>query len=175
MDDMNKKADSALAKIGERSLDVRPISPDGRLVYKLDNYISEALVIHCADPRFQTAFRRFITEELGLKNYTPITLGGGIHALSSQAFLPKNFKILWEQVKFYVKQGDIHRIIFINHEDCKWYEKMHGHLSKFDLPAKSQEDLISAARVILEDFAGVHLETYFAHLNGDEVTFERMS
>lgn len=177
MDNMHKKGINPLPQRGEKPLEIegQPVMSDGPLVYKIDSAPSEALVIHCADSRFQTAFRRFLTEELGLKNYTPITIGGGIHALSSQAFLPKNFKVLWEQVKFYVKQGDMRRIIFINHEDCKWYEKMHGHLPKFNLPAKSQEDLMSAAEVILQDFAGVHLETYFAHLNGNEVTFERVS
>lgn len=152
-----------------------PISPLGKLVYKIDDTPSETLVIHCADPRFQTAFRRFITEELGLKNYTPIVVGGGIHALSSQTFLPKNFKILWEQVKFYIKEGKIRRIIFINHADCKWYEKIHGHLPRIDLPIKGQQDLRTAAEIILHDFAGVHLETYFAHLDGNEVTFERVT
>lgn len=155
-------------------LEGQPISPEGRVVYKIDSTPSETLVIHCADPRFQIAFRRFITEELGIGNYTPIVIGGGIHALSSQAFMPKNFKILWEQVKFYVKEGELRRIIFINHEDCKWYEKMHGHLPRLNLPTKSKEDLKSAAEIIFHDFSGVRLETYYAHLDGNEVTFERV-
>ena len=93
-------------------LGAQPISPNGSIVYKIDKAPSETLVIHCADPRFQIPFRRFLTEELRLENYTPIVIGGGIHALSSQSFLPKNYKILWEQVKFYVKEGKIRRIIF---------------------------------------------------------------
>lgn len=151
------------------------ISHDGKPVYSVEMAPSDALVIHCADPRFQVAFRRFVTEELGLANYTPIVIGGGIHALSSQTFLPKNFKILWEQVKFYVKEGSIRRIIFINHEDCKWYEKMHGHFPRLNMPAKARDDLAMAAQIILNDFTGVHLETYFAHLSGNEITFERVT
>jgi hypothetical protein len=155
--------------------EARPISPEGRLVYKVNSAPSETLVIHCADPRFQIAFRRFVTEELGLENYTPIVIGGGIHALSSEESMPKNFKILWEQVKFFIKAGGIRRIIFINHEDCRWYEKMHGHLPRINLPDKGKEDLKLAAIVLLRDFGGISLETYFAHLDGDEVTFERIS
>jgi hypothetical protein len=152
-----------------------PTSPEGRLVYQLNSAPSESLVIHCADPRFQIAFRRFITEELSLENYTPIVIGGGIHALSSEESMPKNFKILWEQIKFFIKLGGIRRVIFINHEDCRWYEKMHGHLPRINLPDKGKEDLKLAATLLLRDFSGISLETYFAHLVGDEVTFERIS
>jgi hypothetical protein len=53
--------------------------------YWIETRPSDALVIHCGDPRFQAAFRRFITEELGISNYMPLIVGGGIHAFGVQS------------------------------------------------------------------------------------------
>ena len=82
-------------------LEIEPdIMVDGKVHYEMDTAEIDTLVIHCADPRFQTAFRRFITEELGIASYTPIIIGGGIHAFGIRHLLPKNFKILWEPVSY---------------------------------------------------------------------------
>jgi len=145
----------------------------GERVYKIDTTPAEALVIHCSDPRFQTAFRRFVTEELGVKNYAPLVLGGSIHAFGEQTFLPKNFKVLWEQIKFVIKNRDIRRVIIINHEDCLWYRSMSGFYSRVKDPSKGRSDLGLTARHLLQDFAGITVESYWAALEGDTVTFHR--
>ena len=157
----------------EQVIEVEPdvMRADGRPMYRLDDRPSEALVIHCGDPRFQSAFRRFVTEELGIVNYTPVIIGGGVHAFGVQSFLPKNFKILWEQVKFFVKENKLRRIIIINHEDCKWYEKMSGYHPRIELPLKGKLDLQDAALTILRDFAGVQVQTYWAAVDNDRVYF----
>lgn len=150
------------------------IRPDGRPLYKLDTGPSQALVIHCGDPRFQTAFRRFITEELGIKRYTPVIIGGGVHSFGSQSLLPKNFKILWQQVKFFIKEGGARQVIVINHEDCTWYEKMRGYHANIDLPLKGKLDLREAASTIVRDFAGVQVRSFWAGIQGDSVYFTEM-
>jgi len=154
-----------------REIEPDVIQPDGRISYRMDTTPSEALVIHCGDPRFQTAFRRFINEELGIRNYTPVIVGGGVHAFGVQSFLPKNFKILWEQVKFFVREGRLTQIVIINHDDCKWYEKMQGYHPGIRLPLKGKLDLESAARTILSDFAHVRVRTFWAGLDGSRITF----
>ncbi|UCC44755.1 MAG: hypothetical protein JSU65_02165, partial [Candidatus Zixiibacteriota bacterium] len=145
------------------------IAADGRPFYPLDGAASQALVIHCGDPRFQTAFRRFITEELGLANYTPVVVGGGIHAFGVQSFLPKNFKILWEQIKFFIKEGGIRNVVIINHDDCAWYKKMKGYHPLVRLATRGKLDLVVAARTILRDFACVTVRSYWASLEGDSI------
>ena len=139
--------------------------------YQLDKTTSHTLAIHCGDPRFQTAFREFITGGLGVSNYTPLIIGGGIHAFGMQTFLPKNFKIVWEQIKFFVKEGNLNQIIIINHEDCKWYDKMKGYYGNISLPLKGKQDLKSAALTILRDFSSVQVRTFWAALDGDNVVF----
>jgi hypothetical protein len=142
--------------------------------YRVTREPAEALVIHCGDPRFQEAFRQFITRELGLRNYIPIIIGGGVHAFGMQTLLPKNFKILWEQVKFFIKEGRVNQVIIINHEDCAWYKKMKGYHPTLNLPVKGRLDLRTAARLILRDFAGVSVHTYWAALDGDVITFSEV-
>ncbi len=148
---------------------------DKKPVYRIDTTESEALVVHCGDPRFQKAFRLFINEELGIANYTPIIIGGGVHSFGLQSFLPKNFKILWEQIKFFVKEGKLSQVIIINHEDCKWYEKMKGYRSSINLPVLGRKDLFIASEKILEDFAGVEVRSFFASLDSDEIIFEEVN
>ncbi len=144
-------------------------------VYRIDDRVSDTLVIHCSSPRFQKAFRLFVTEGLGIEHYTPITIAGGLHAFGMAMFLPKNLKFLWEQIKFFVKNQNIKTIIIINHRDCQWYEKMKGYHPTVDLPVKGRTDLRTAARSILTDFAGVHIRSFYADVHGDEITFEEVA
>lgn len=170
----NHERPEMAARDDPQEYDPEIIQPDGRPVYRLTTEPSQALVIHCGDPRFQNAFREFITRELGFTNYTPIIIGGGAHAFGVQSFLPKNFKILWEQVKFFVKEGGAREVIVINHEDCQWYKKMTGYHLPHRLPEKARDDLRSAAQTIFHDFTGVHVRTFWASLNGDLITFEEV-
>ncbi len=151
------------------------IRSDGRPMYQLEHAPPQALVIHCGDPRFQTAFRRFITEELGIKHYALVVLGGGVHAFGAQTFMPKNFKILWEQVKFFVKEQGVKRVIIINHEDCGWYHKLRGFHPTVDLPLKGRLDLRQAAVTLLKDFAGIEVESYWAAIENDHIFFSPVS
>ncbi len=165
------------SNIDDEVIDVKavPLRTDGKKIYGLITRKPQAVVIHCGDPRFQSAFRRFITEELGLSSYTPIIIGGGVHAFGLQSFLPKNFKILWEQIKFAIKDGDINQVIIINHEDCHWYDKMKGYHTKIQLPLKGKLDLQSAALTILKDFSGVKVRTFWAALEDDGVVFSKVN
>lgn len=144
-------------------------------VYRISHEPPQAIVVHCGDPRFQEAFRMFITRDLGFRNYVPVIIGGGIHAFGVQSLLPKNFKILWEQIKFFIKEVNLHEVVFINHEDCAWYKKMKGYHGGIELPVKGKLDLGIAARHILHDFSGVNVRTFWAGLDGDVVTFSEIS
>lgn len=157
--------------------DAAPVDPevwqDGRKVYKLDTTPAEALVIHCSDPRFQTAFRRFASEELGLKNYAPLIIGGAIHPFGAEEFFPKNLKVLWGQIQFFIEHANIKRVIIINHEDCLWYKTMAGFYSKLKGPLKGKHDLGTTAARLLSEFTGIRVESYWAALDGDTITFHK--
>lgn len=142
--------------------------------YLLNESPPQAVVIHCGDPRFQDAFRSFLKDELKLRNYVPIVLGGGIYPFGVQHLLPKNFKILYEQIKFYLKERKINRVVIINHDDCKWYEKFQGYTASIPLSDRLKEDLKSAAKHLSLDYLHVRVETYHARLEGKEIFFEEV-
>ncbi len=140
-------------------------------VYPINKQQAEALVVHCADPRFQTAFREFVNKELGITSYVPLVVGGGIHSFGVEQLMPKNFKIVWEQIKFFIKEAKVKKVIIINHEDCLWYKTMKGYYPSIELPVKGKLDLKTAAQRILKDFAGVEVRSFWAGLKDDEISF----
>ena len=153
--------------------EVTPVTllTNGRVAYRLERRPPEALVIHCADARFQPAFRQFVAEELGINSYFPIIIGGGIHAFGVQNLLPKNFKILWQQIKFVIEVAKPKQVIIINHEDCLWYNRLQGYHPTIPAKHKGILDLRTAAERILLDFSGVKVRTFWAAIEDDSVVF----
>lgn len=134
---------------------------------------ADALVIHCSDPRFQKAFRRFLKNELGVKNPVPLLLGGSVHPFGSRATFMENFQMLRQQIKFFLEEGKIIRVVIINHDDCKWYQKFKDEMSGAAVQQKMIRDLLSAAEYIIDSFS-IKVETYFARLKGKEIIFEEV-
>ena len=154
-----------------KNLEPVTLRHDGRRGYRLETRRPEALVIHCGDARFQTAFRQFVTEELGIAHYLPIVIGGGVHAFGLQNLLPKNFKILWQQIKHALTVDKLNEVIIINHEDCLWYEKLKGYHPTVSIRNKGVLDLRTAAERILHDFSGVRVRTFWAAIQDNQVVF----
>jgi hypothetical protein len=159
-----------------------PLEPDrsaraevvGR--YSLETEKPQAVVIHCGDPRFQRAFRGFIEEDLGIRSYVPIIVLGGVHAFGFKELRPKQYKVLFEQIKYLIKEKDIKRVVIINHEDCEWYGRFSSWIMKrVPLPKKQVDDLRSAAEGLFEHFLNIDIETYYAGLEGDSIEFKRIS
>jgi hypothetical protein len=144
--------------------------------YSLETSKPQAVVIHCGDPRFQRAFRNFIEEELGIRSYVPIIILGGVHAFGFKELRPKQYKVLFEQIKYLIKEKDIKRVVIINHEDCEWYGRFSSWIMKrVPLPTKQVEDLRSAAEGLFEHFLNIDIETYYAELDGERIDFKRIS
>lgn len=144
---------------------------DGRPLYYIDRPPTQALVIHCADPRFQTPFRRFVKEELGYGTYMPIVIGGGIHAFNNQIVLPKNFKVLWQQIKFALTVIKVPEVVIINHEDCVWYRTAQTDHPHLEPGVRARHDLGHAAKLLLQDFVGTRIRKFWAELHGEQVRF----
>ncbi|UCG60502.1 MAG: hypothetical protein JSV52_09205 [Candidatus Zixiibacteriota bacterium] len=95
--------------------------------------------------------------------------------LGLQSFLPKNFEILWEQIKFFIKQQRLTQVIIINHEDGMWYEKMKGYHPRVDKLLKGKLNVLSAAKVILADFPLVEGRAFRAGRDGETITFTELT
>ena len=85
------------------------------------------LVVHCSDPRFQIAFRKFIEDELHLQDgeYVPVVIRGGAAGFSHPERLPKDFAFLVGRIESLLERfGEIRQIVLINHEDCGFYHTL---------------------------------------------------
>lgn len=162
--------------------------PTGPKAYQLVDAQPLAIVVYCSDPRFQNAFRKFISEELGLHDgeYLPLVVSGGVASLSEPLRLPKEFKFMKERIELFLERfSSITRIILINHEDCRHYEALRallgnillhrvGHISE-----KQKNDLRSVAKTVLRLLRpDLEIELYYAKITGADkhsVEFEQLS
>jgi hypothetical protein len=140
-----------------------------------------AIVIHCSDPRFQSAFAQFAEHELGLKTgeYIPIIVGGGAGVLGHPEQLPKEFKFIKERLEHYRQIfPTARRIVLINHEGCRYYETLKARtLGVVGLrfgtnPSPSRDDLSLVAQAFryFLSHLGYSVELYYAKFANPERT-----
>jgi len=133
-----------------------------------------ALVIHCADPRFQAHFHDFLRNALHLDRYALVVVPGGPQFLAVAAdYLPKFSWVGWRWMKFLLDLARPERVILIGHDDCRWYiQTILGRQSGNARP-RVEKDL----RSVRDALAGrmgreAKVELYFARLEGDRAIFD---
>jgi hypothetical protein len=148
--------------------------------YKLIEGIPDALCIHCADPRFQTAFRQFIREELKVTIPMVIALPGVTSHFGMQAVLPKNWYAMRSSIETMASRHKVARVILINHDDCQGYAKVASHFGGLPKVSDAQRKHIRglAAYVQKEYLPNASFELYHAKIVGNgidrEVEFEKI-
>jgi hypothetical protein len=134
---------------------------------------ADVIAIHCSDPRYQPHFQQFLNTALGLGRYGLVAVPGGPQVLTLTDYLPKFSWAGWRWLKFLVDLARPRRIVLIAHDDCRWYR---GFLHPAETaPARQQDDLRRVRRLLQERFDRVHVELYFARLEGDEAVFEEVT
>jgi hypothetical protein len=145
----------------------------------------QAIVLTCSDPRFQSAFRQFIEERLGLAQgqYIPFTVAGSGGAMGRPDALPKEFKFMRDRFEMLLARYPTpRRLIVVNHEDCAYYRELsqkaaglvkpfHVHLPREDMPR------IAAVFPRLLSHLGMQLEMYYArYVEGElaKIAIERI-
>ncbi len=146
------------------------------------------IVVHCSDPRFQSAFDRFIEKELGLKKgeFVPFVVGGGAGVLAHPEKLPKEFKFMKERFELFRQNyPSIKRIVLINHEDCAYYKTLKqrvlgvlGQHAQF-LLQQPRDDMLLIEKIFNRflPHLGYSLELYYAKFTDEtcsQVVFERI-
>ncbi|MGV8151889.1 MAG: hypothetical protein ACP5OG_02315 [Candidatus Nanoarchaeia archaeon] len=187
----NPEKDSETLFKEERSEDY-PNNPQSKeyknikRVYLTSQTKPKAVVVYCSDPRFQTAFRDFICEELKLSEgeFIPLVVAGGADALSNPLTLPKEFKFMKDRLKLYQERfKEIESIILIGHEDCKYYNSVKDRIknfinSKLTLSEQHKTTLNLLPKLIADFITSkVKLEIYFAKFTDETqsgVVFEKL-
>ena len=140
------------------------VNPDRH--YPLREGVSDALVIHCSDPRFQDAFHDFIREELGLERPAIIVLPGSTASFGVQTLLPKRWHALRHQIELMAEHNDFPRVILINHDDCKGYAGIAKFIGGLHNVSSSQRRHLHgfAQYILKEHLPNTHVELYQAKI-----------
>ena len=118
-------------------------------------HVTDAIVVHCIEFRFQKYLDPWLHEHLGHDNYDRVSLAGAVF----------DFYTVLRQVEISDRLHKIEKVILINHEDCGAY----GAEENYE---RHKTDLEEAERKIEALFPNLDVETYYLHLDG---MFEQMS
>jgi len=142
--------------------------------FALEGTDSETLVIYCADPRFRTAFQDFIRKDLGINQHTLLSVAGG--AGPFVLFEPKVAEAsqLIDQLRIFVLNNVIKKVIVLSHTDCKWYAKQLPDCSLAEVTKKTVEDLRRFVRLIQSEIADLPVEPYLADIEDDKIRFRKV-
>lgn len=178
------EAQQLLASASEQTKHHRTVrgqetAPDleARGEYPLNQGVSDTLVVHCSDPRFQEAFRTFAKEELGLPSYDSLVVPGASQLLTFADSLPKFAQALFRPLKFLVKGHSLKRVVVIMHEDCAWYKDFVPKFVHMKGDAKGQQikDMLATRQMIHEEFPGLEVRMFYAAITeGKGVRFSEI-
>ena len=118
-------------------------------------HVTDSIVVHCIDFRFQKYLDPWLQERFGHGNFDRVSLAGGVF----------DFYSILRQVEISNNLHEIKKVIFINHEDCGAY----GAEGNYE---RHKADLEEAERKVEALFPHLDVETYYLHLDG---AFEEMS
>ena len=118
-------------------------------------HVTDAIVVHCIDFRFQKHLDLWLMGHFGHDNYDRVSLAGAVF----------DFYSVLKQVEISDRLHKIKKVILINHEDCGAY----GEAGNYE---RHKSDLEEAERKLEALFPKLDVETYYLHLDGE---FEEMS
>ena len=121
----------------------------------MTEHVTDAIVVHCIDFRFQKYLDLWLMGRFGHDNYDRVSLAGGVF----------DFYAILKQVEISNNLHKIKKVILINHEDCGAYSEVGNY-------KRHKTDLEEAERKIEALFPELDVETYYLHLDG---IFEQMS
>ena len=118
-------------------------------------YVTDAIVVHCIDFRFQKYLDSWLQKHFGHGKYDRVSLAGSMF----------DFESVMRQIEISDRLHKIKKVILINHEDCGAY----GAEENYE---RHKTDLEKAERKVEALFPDLDVEIYYLHLDGK---FEQMS
>lgn len=133
----------------------------------------DGIVLHSANPRMQSAFRRFIDEELKLVNPVTSLVPSDMQSFVSPLALKFAGQILAGIGKL-VRKTEVSRVVLILSEDDLTDVKKLGRILHIPKGKDSTLPVLGFAKMIISEKIGVNVEAYFAKVNGNEIQFFRI-
>ena len=130
------------------------------------------VVIHCSDPRYQPHFQQFLREGLKLEHYALLAVPGGAQFLTLAEYLPKFSWVGWRWAKFVMDVAQPERVVLIAHQDCRWYADPRFGMHPCSVRERQTADVAKVREAFAQRFGAVHIESYYARLDGERAVFE---
>ena len=128
-----------------------------------------AAAVYCSDGRFGEQMDEFLHEGLGLPRYDRVAIPGGAGCLAGYGRAAFERTALERQLRFLIEAHELHRVVFIAHQDCAFY---HGFaLGRRTLAEQQAIDLRKAAECVRLWCPHIEIDSYFARRDGGFVTF----
>lgn len=121
----------------------------------VEKHITDAVIVHCIDFRFQKYLDAWLGENYARCKYDRVSLAGGVF----------DYDYVLKQIKISEALHDINQIVLVNHENCGAY----GAEGTY---ARHKADLEEAKRKLDILFPKLDVEIYYLHLDGE---FEEFS
>ena len=131
-----------------------------------------AAAVYCSDGRYGDQMDEFLHRALGFPRYDRVAAPGGPACVAGHAAAIRDQGAMEKQLRFLIAAHDLHRVVFIAHQDCAFY----AHLKLWGTTIEQQQrlDLAKSARLVREFAADLTVEAYFARRVGGKVRFERV-
>lgn len=136
----------------------------------------KVLVVHCIDPRFVVAFKKFISD-MGIDENVDIVkkCAGGPMPLAHPQHMPSRFKWLKKQLEFTAceKFPSIEEFVGVMHEDCGYYHVAPSCCHRTD---KERKDSYLIGNSLESNFPNKKVRMYYAKFQngGTEISFEEV-
>ncbi|MHC4429898.1 MAG: hypothetical protein ACYS0D_15060, partial [Planctomycetota bacterium] len=82
--------------------------------------------------------------------------------------------VVVDQLRFLIEVHGLYRVVLIAHQDCAFYTKR-LEISPIDLLQTQREDLAKAAKRVRELSPKLVVDAWFAHREGEVVSFEQVA
>ncbi len=115
-----------------------------------EKHITDAVIVHCIDFRFQHYLDPWLHKNLGHFNYDRVSLAGGVF----------DFEYVLKQIEVSEELHDVEQVILINHEDCGAYGAEGNY-------ARHKADLEAARDRLKTIYPNMDVELYYLHLDGE--------
>ena len=133
----------------------------------------QAVVIYCSDGRFGEQIDEFLQQKLQLPRYNRLAVPGGPACLAEHCSAYRHDEGVMEFLKFLISVHQIRRVVLIAHQNCAFYLdylKVHS----IDILERQRDDLRRAVRRVQTIAPNAVVESYFARLEDDQVSFQTL-
>jgi hypothetical protein len=132
-----------------------------------------AAAVYCSDGRVGDHMDEFLHRGLGLPRYDRLACPGGPAALAGRLMAFWEARGVADQLRFLVGAHQIQQVVLIAHAGCAYYAERLG-LGTSDGDRAQRSDLVAAAAAVQRIASDLDLAGYFAHVDGTQVSYERV-